>query len=375
MSLQMGIVGLPNVGKSTVFNALTKAGAAVANYPFTTIEPNVGVGAVPDHRLVRLAEVIQPERVVPATIEFVDIAGLVKGAHQGEGLGNQFLGHIRAVDAVVVVARCFVDENVAHVAIGSNISTQSPSALDPMEDLAVLDLELVLADLAMLERRIEKVKGLAKAQPKTVGGELAALSELLAHLEAGHLARTWEGRTKASDYLKSVALVTEKPRLFLANVGEADLPDGGPLAAKVKGRAQAEGACCVVVCAQLEADLAEWDSEEAAAYRAELGLVSSGLEALIHAGYSTLDLITFFTTTGGHEVRAWPLPRGASAPQAAGQVHTDMERGFIRAEVVHFDDLNRVGAIVAAREQGLMRIEGREYVVQDGDVCHFRFNV
>jgi GTP-binding protein YchF len=375
MSLQMGIVGLPNVGKSTVFNALTKAGAAVANYPFTTIEPNVGVGAVPDHRLVRLAEIIQPERVAPATIEFVDIAGLVKGAHQGEGLGNQFLGHIRAVDAVVVVARCFVDENVAHIAVGSNISAQSPSALDPLEDLAVLDLELVLADLAMLERRIEKVKGLAKAQPKTVEGELSALTELLAHLEAGHLARSWEGRTKASDYLKSIALVTEKPRLFLANVGEADLPDGGPLAAKVKGRAQAEAARCVVVCAQLEADLADWEPEEAAAYRAELGLAASALEALIHAAYTPLDLITFFTTTGGHEVRAWPLPRGASAPQAAGKVHTDMERGFIRAEVVHFDDLNRAGAIAVAREQGLMRIEGREYVVQDGDVCHFRFNV
>jgi ribosome-binding ATPase YchF (GTP1/OBG family) len=194
-------------------------------------------------------------------------------------------------------------------------------------------------------------------------------------LEAGHLARSWEGRTKASDYLKSIALVTEKPRLFLANVGEADLPDGGPLAAKVKGRAQAEAARCVVVCAQLEADLADWEPEEAAAYRAELGLAASALEALIHAAYTTLDLITFFTTTGGHEVRAWPLPRGASAPQAAGKVHTDMERGFIRAEVVHFDDLNRAGAIAVAREQGLMRIEGREYVVQDGDVCHFRFNV
>jgi GTP-binding protein YchF len=351
MSLQLGIVGLPNVGKSTLFNALTNAGAVVANYPFTTIDPNIGVTAVPDHRLARVAEIIQPERVVPTTIEFVDIAGLVKGAHQGEGLGNQFLGHIRTVDAVVVVVRCFVDENVAHVSAGAGSAPGAAEALDPLDDLAVLDLELVLADLAILERRIEKVSGLAKAQPRTVGAELAALSDLREHLEAGHLVSTWQGRAKALDYLESIALVTDKPRLYVANVGEGDLPDGGSLVAPVEDRAAREGAPCVVV------------------------LAASGLESLIEAAYDTLDLITFFTTTGGHEVRAWSLPRGMLAPQAAGQVHTDMERGFIRAEVLSFADLDRIGSIAAAREKGLVRIEGREYVVQDGDVCHFRFAV
>jgi GTP-binding protein YchF len=366
MSLQMGIVGLPNVGKSTLFNALTNAGASVASYPFTTIEPNVGVTAVPDHRLERLAGIVKPERVVPAAVEFVDIAGLVRGAHQGEGLGNQFLGHIRDVDAVVVVVRCFQDENVAHVSGG---------ALDPLDDLTVLDLELVLADLAVLERRIEKVKGLAKAQPRAFEAELAALHDLRQHLEVGHLAITWEGRENATDYLREVAIVTDKPRLYLANVGEQDLPGGGPLMAQVAARAESEGARCIVVCAQLEADLAEWDPEDAAAYRTELGLTASGLETLIPAAYATLELITFFTTTGGHEVRAWPIRQGTTALNAAGSVHTDMERGFIRAEVLHFNDLERAGSISSAREQGMVRVEGREYVVQDGDVCHFRFNV
>jgi GTP-binding protein YchF len=374
MSLQIGIVGLPNVGKSTLFNALTNAGAAVANYPFTTIEPNLGVTAVPDRRLERLAEIIQPERVVPATVEFVDIAGLVKGAHQGEGLGNQFLGHIRDVHAVAIVVRCFVDENVPRVPLES-AAPATGDALDPLQDLEVLDLELVLADLAVLERRIEKVRGMAKAHPQAVAGELAALNDLREHLQAGHLVSTWAGLAKAADYLQPVALVTDKPRLYVANVDEKDLPSGGPLAADVVARAADTGARSVAVCAQLDADLAEWEPEEAAAYRAEVGLTSSGLEALITAAYATLNLITFFTTTGGHTVRAWPLPRGTPAPQAAGRVHTDMERGFIRAQVVSFDDLDRVGSMATARERGLTRVEGREYVIQDGDVCHFRFNV
>jgi len=366
MPLQIGIVGLPNVGKTTLFNALTKAGAAVANYPFTTIEPNIGVTAVMDRRLERLAAIIQPERTVPAAVEFVDIAGLVKGAHQGEGLGNQFLGHIRNVDAVAIVVRCFEDENVAHVYAG---------ALDPLDDLNVLDLELVLADLAVLERRVEKVQGLAKAQPRAVETELAALTELQSHLETGQLANTWSGRVRAVEYLKSVSLVTDKPRLYIANVGEKDLPDGGPLITPVVARAAAEGTQYAVVCAQLEADLVDWDPAEAIAYRAEVGLDTSGLEALISSAYATLDLITFFTTTGEQEVRAWPVPSGTAAPQAAGRVHTDMERGFIRAEVLQFDELDRAGSVASARERGLMRIEGREYIVQDGDVCHFRFNV
>lgn len=370
MSLQIGIVGLPNVGKSTLFNALTHAGAAVASYPFTTIEPNLGVAAVPDERLNRLVDIVGPERVVPATVEFVDIAGLVKGAHRGEGLGNQFLGHIRDVDAVAVVVRCFQDENVPHV-------SGSPDAIDPLDDLGVLDLELILADLATLEKRIAKVQGMAKANPRQFQEELNALSTLREHLQAGQLAAgvDWPEPKKAAEYLSAVALVTDKPRLYVTNVGEDDLPSGGPLAARVAERAQAERAQSVVICAQLEVDLADWSPEEAAGYRAELGLSASGLEALNSASYRTLDLITFFTTTGGQEVRAWPLPRGQTAPQAAGQVHSDMERGFIRAEVVDFETLNQAGSFASVRERGLMRIEGREYVIQDGDVCHFRFNV
>ncbi len=366
MSLRAGIVGLPNVGKSTLFNALTQAGAQVANYPFTTIEPNVGVTPVPDPRLDRLAEIVSPERAVPATVEFVDIAGLVKGAHQGEGLGNQFLGHIRNVDAIVLVARCFQDENVA---------TASGGPVNPLDDLDVLDLELVLADLEVLERRIEKVAGVAKAQPRAVADELAALNDLRQHLQAGHLALTWPGRAEAQAFLQPVALITDKPRLYVANVSEEDLPDGGALAAQVSARAAAEGAAFVVLCAQLEAELITWDPQEARAYRQQVGLSASGLESLIAAAYATLDLITFFTITGGREVRAWPVPRGTPAVKAAGRVHTDMERGFIRAEVVSFDDLERVGSFAQAREQGLVRLEGRDYPVQDGDVCHFRFNV
>jgi hypothetical protein len=364
MSLQVGIVGLPNVGKSTLFNALTRAGAAVASYPFTTIDPNVGVVEVPDARLHDVAAIVQPTEVKATTIEFLDIAGLVKGAHQGEGLGNQFLGHIRNVDAVALVVRCFEDPDVAHVS----------AELDPMADAEVIDLELILADLAAVERRIEKVQAAAKAQPRESAAELALLERLKAHLEGGKLASQLPTTEREAELLGQLFLLTAKPRLYVANVGEDDPPEGGPLAAQVLARAEAEGAQALVLCAQLEAELSDWPADEAAEYRAELGLEAPGLERLIHAGYRLLDLITFFTATGTNVVRAWTLRQGETVYTAAGKIHTDMQRGFIRAEVVAYSDLMAAGDLGHARERGLVRLEGREYVVQDGDVIHIRFS-
>jgi GTP-binding protein YchF len=364
MSLQIGIVGLPNVGKSTLFNALTKAGAAVASYPFTTIDPNVGVVAVPDPRLADVAAIVQPDDVKPTTIEFVDIAGLVKGAHKGEGLGNQFLGHIRNVDAVAHVVRCFEDPDVAHV---------TPD-LDPLADCEVIDLELILADLATVERREEKVRSAAKAQPKEYTAELELLSRLKAHLERGGLAAKLPTVEKEVEILRPLNLLTSKPRLYIANVGEEHLPEGGPLAEIVLEQAEEEGTQVVVLCAQVESDLVDWSPAEAAEYRAELGMGESGLEQLIHAGYRLLDLITFFTATGTKVVRAWTLRRGGTAYEAAGKIHTDMQRGFIRAEVVSYADLIAAGNLHTARERGLIRLEGRDYVVQDGDIIHIRFS-
>ncbi len=363
MSLQIGIVGLPNVGKSTLFNALTRAGAAVAKYPFTTIDPNVGVVEVPDKRLHDVAAIVKPEEVKPTTVEFVDIAGLVKDAHKGEGLGNQFLGHIRNVDAIALVVRCFEDPDVAHVT----------ADLDPLADCDVVDLELVLADLATVERREEKVRSAAKAQPKEYAAELGLLSRLKAHLAAGGLAAQLPVSEQEREMLIPLSLLTAKPRLYVANVGEDSLPDGGPLAEAVVRRAEQEGAQAVVLCAELEADLADWDAEEAAEYRAGLGLEAPGLDRLIHAGYRLLDLITFFTATGTKVVRAWTLRRGQTAFDAAGKIHTDMQKGFIRAEVVAYHDLMAAGDFHHARERGLVRLEGREYVVQDGDIIHIRF--
>jgi GTP-binding protein YchF len=365
MTLQIGIVGLPNVGKSTLFNALTQAGAAVAAYPFTTIEPNRGVVAVPDPRLEVLAGMVGPERATPAAVEFVDIAGLVRGAHRGEGLGNQFLGHIRTVDAVTLVCRCFSNPDVAHV----------EGTVDPLRDLEVLDLELILADLEVTERRLDKVRSAAKARPRDYVAELGALEELRARLQAGERAAAWAaGGTSEAALAQEICLLTSKRRIYVANVGEEDLPDGGPLAEEIARVAERDEASSVVLCAQLEADLGEWPLDEAAAYRAEVGLEHSGLEVLAHAGYAVLDLITFFTITGGREVRAWAVRRGTRAPQAAGQVHSRMERGFIRAEVVRFEQLVEVGNWHTARERGIVRVEGRDYQVQDGDVCLFRFS-
>ncbi len=365
MTLQIGIVGLPNVGKSTLFNALTQAGATVAAYPFTTIEPNRGVAAVPDPRVEVLAGMVGPEQVTPATVEFVDIAGLVRGAHRGEGLGNQFLGHIRTVDAVALVCRCFSDPDVAHV----------DGTVDPLRDTEVLDLELILADLEVTERRLDKVRSAAKSRPRDYAVELEALEELRARLQAGERAAGWaEGGTAETAVAREMSLLTAKKLIYVANVGEEDLPAGGPLAQELARVAENEDAPLVVLCAQLEADLSEWPPDEAAAYRAEVGLAHSGLETLAQAGYEVLDLITFFTITGGREVRAWPIQRSTKASQAAGKVHSQMERGFIRAEVVHFEQLVEAGSWQAVRERGILRTEGRDYAVQDGDVCLFRFS-
>jgi GTP-binding protein YchF len=366
MSLQIGIVGLPNVGKSTLFNALTQAGAAVAAYPFTTIDPNRGVAAVPDRRLEALASLVGPEQVTPATVEFLDIAGLVRGSHKGEGLGNRFLAHIREVDAVAVVARCFADPDVAHV----------EGSLDVLRDLEVLDLELVMADLETVQRRLEKARTAAKARPKEVGPELTLLEGLETLLQRGGTASAWARRGESEAALAwELRLLTAKARLYVANIAEEDLPDGGEQAAAVAQVAAEEGAPCVVACAQVEADLGTWSADEAAEYRAAVGLERSSLEALVWAGYRTLDLFTFFTIVGGREVRAWSVREGATAPEAAGRVHTDMERGFIRAEVIGWEDLVQAGGWTAARDQGLIRTEGRDYQVRDGDVCLFRFNV
>jgi len=365
MSLEIGIVGLPNVGKSTLFNALTNAGAEVASYPFTTIEPNIGVVPLQDARLDYVALLVQPQKVVPSTIRFVDIAGLVRGAHRGEGLGNEFLGHIRNVDAIAMVLRCFEDENVVHV----------DGRLDPLADAETVWTELILADLQVLERRIEKVENAAKARPRDYAAELEYLGRVHAHLDAGQLARTLEPSEREEDWLSEVALLTKKPFLYVANVGEDDLPDGPESAGLIRKQAAEQGVEAVVLCAQTEMELLEWPADEAAAYLADLGCDETGLQRLVRAGYRTLDLITFFTATGTKSVNAWALRAGTTAPQAAGQVHSDMEKGFIRAEVVAFDALKELGSFAAAREHGQLRVEGREYVVRDGDIVHFRFNV
>jgi len=366
MPLNCGIVGLPNVGKSTIFNALTSAKAQAANYPFCTIDPNTGVVTVPDERLSRISALIKPKSLVPTTMEFIDIAGLVEGASKGEGLGNQFLGHIRATDAICHVVRCFDDPEVVHVAGGVN----------PLHDMDIINTELLLADLDTVEKRNTKVEKLAKSPSADhkVKTEAAALGKLLEALNAGRPARTVDLTDEERPYTRDLFLITAKPQLYVANVDDSGIIEGNAYTAAVEKRAVEEGAQVVRICGAMEAEIAQLEPAERDEFLTDMGLSEPGLNRLIHSAYRLLDLITYFTA-GVQEVRAWTIKRGTKAPGAAGVIHSDFERGFIKADCYASDDLFTYGSEQAVKEKGLLRSEGKEYVVKDGDILFFKFNV